>query len=59
MTERDIMVRGDSGQFEEADEEDLADELIAERFGYTTEEIQDMIDQFEQDANSGLFGRFF
>lgn len=58
MTERDIMVRGDSGQFEEADEEALADELIAERFGYTTEEIQDMIEQYEQDATGGLFGGF-
>jgi len=57
--ERDIMVRNDSGQFEEVDQEDLADELIAERFGYTTEEIQDMVDNYERWASSTFFGRFF
>lgn len=57
--ERDTMVRNDSGQFEEADEEALADELIAERFGYTTEEIEQMVEQYEKDANGGLFGGFF
>jgi len=31
MQERDIMVRNESGQFEEVEQEALADELIAER----------------------------
>lgn len=55
MPEQDIMVRGDSGQFETVDREELADELIAERFGYTTEEIEEMIEEHE----NALFGRIF
>ncbi|AGC34519.1 hypothetical protein HVTV-2_gp152 [Haloarcula virus HVTV-2] len=59
MTDRDIMVRNDAGQFEEIEQDALADELIAERYGYTTEEIEDMIEQYEKDATGGIFGRLF
>lgn len=56
MTHEDIMVRGDSGHFEEADVEELTEELVFERFGYTADEIQDMIDKHEREANGGFFG---